>query len=78
LHIPECTIMVAVREIFVAVCCSVLQCVAVCCSVLQCVAVCCSVLQCVAVCCSVLQCVEYMHFGMSIYVRAPYVSTHGP
>jgi len=30
---------------FVAVCCSVLQCVAVCCSVLQCVAVCCSVLQ---------------------------------
>ena len=52
---------------FVAVCCSVLQCVEVCCSVLQCVAVCssmlqyvavcCSVLQCVAVCCSVLQCV---------------------
>ena len=50
---------------FVAVCCSVLQCVAVCCSALQCVAVCCSVLQCVAlcrivshcvaVCCSVLQ-----------------------
>jgi len=31
---------------YVAVCCSVLQCVAVCCSVLQCVAVCCSVLQC--------------------------------
>ena len=28
---------------WVAVCCSVLQCVAVCCSVLQCVAVCCSV-----------------------------------
>jgi len=49
---------------YVAVFCSVLQCVAVhtqaqtrveaaCCSVLQCVAVCCSVLQCVAVCCSV-------------------------
>jgi len=38
--------------IYVAVCCSVLQCVAVCCSVLHCVAV-----QCVAVCCSVLQCV---------------------
>jgi len=37
---------------YVAVCCSVLQCVAVCCSVLQ---MCCSVLQCVAVCCSVLQ-----------------------
>jgi len=36
---------------YVAVCCSVLQCVAVCCSVLQCVAVCCSVLQCVAVRC---------------------------
>jgi len=32
--------------IFIAACCSVLQCVAVCCSVLQCVAVCCSVLQC--------------------------------
>ena len=30
---------------YIAVCCSVLQCVAVCCSVLQCVAVCCSVLQ---------------------------------
>jgi len=42
--------------LYVAVCCSVLQCAAVCCSVLQCVAVCCSVLQCVAVCCSVLQC----------------------
>jgi len=56
---------------FVAVCCSVLQCVAVCCSVLQCVAVCCSsrfvktactqnptkisVLKCVAVSCSMLQ-----------------------
>jgi len=46
---------------YVAVCCSVLQCVAVCCSVLQCVAVCCShssallwllcMLQCLAVCC---------------------------
>ena len=36
-------------------CCSVLQFVAVWCSVLQCVA-CCSVLQHVAVCCSVLQC----------------------
>jgi len=53
---------------FVAVCCSVLQCVAVCieqqskcdvvcCSVLQCVAVCCGELRRVAVCCSVLQCV---------------------
>jgi len=28
-------------QVFVAVCCIVLQCVAVCCSVLQCVAVCC-------------------------------------
>ena len=28
--------------IYVALCCSVLQCVAMCCSVLQCVAVCCS------------------------------------
>jgi len=37
------------RALYVAVCCSVLQCVAVCCSVLQCVAVCCRVLQCVAV-----------------------------
>ena len=43
--------------VYVAVCCSVLQCVVVCCSVLHCVAECCSVLQCVAVCCSVLQCV---------------------
>jgi len=32
------------QAVYVAVCCSVLQCVAVCCSVLQCVAVCCSVL----------------------------------
>jgi len=38
---------------YVAVCCSVLQCVVV----LQCVAVCCSVLHCVAVCCTVLHCV---------------------
>jgi len=50
---------------YVAICCSVLQCVAanmvrhvcgcevwVCVSILQFVAVCCSVLQCVAVCCS--------------------------
>jgi len=59
-------------RLFVAACCSVLQCVAavscnVCAcvfgelepctlSVLQCVAVCCSVLQCVAVYCSVFQC----------------------
>ena len=43
---------------YVAVCCSVVQCVAVWCSVLQRVAVCSSVLQCVAVCCIVLlQCV---------------------
>ena len=41
---------------FVAVWCSVLQCVAVLCSVLQCFAVWCSALQCVAVLCSVLQC----------------------
>jgi len=45
------------RMLYVAVCCSVLQCAAVCCSVLQCVAVSCSVLQCVAVSCRVLQCV---------------------
>ena len=31
--------------LYVAVCCSVLQCVAMCCSVLQCLAVCCNVLQ---------------------------------
>jgi len=30
--------------VYVAVCCSVLQCLAICCSVLQCVAVCCSAL----------------------------------
>ena len=50
---------------YVAVCCSVLQCVG---SVLQCVAVCCSVLQCVAVCYSVLQCVAVvisMHVDMN-------------
>jgi len=46
--------LIRIRHLFVAVCCSVWQCVAVYCSVLQCVAVCCSVLQCVAVCCSVL------------------------
>ena len=52
---------------YIAVCCSVLQCVAVCCSVLQCEmsssphptssfrTLHCSVLHCVAVCCSVLQ-----------------------
>jgi len=55
-----------VRQVYGAMCCSVLQCVAVCCSVLQCVAVFCSRareeasnlimsgLQCVVVCCSVL------------------------
>ena len=52
---------------YVAVCCSVLQCVAVSetwrfhterARVLQCVAVCCSVLQCVAVCCSELHSVR--------------------
>ena len=43
---------------YVAVCCSVLQCLAtVCCNVSQCVAVCCGVLRCVAVCCGVLRCV---------------------
>jgi len=36
-------------SVFVAGCCSVLQCVVVCCSVLQRVAVCSSALQCVAV-----------------------------
>ena len=41
---------------YVAVCCSVLQCVAVRCSALHCVAVPCRALQCVAVCCSALQC----------------------
>ena len=33
---------------YVAVCCSVVQCVVLCCSVAQYVAVCCSVVQCVA------------------------------
>jgi len=45
------------RSVFVAVCCSVLQCHAECCSMVQCVAMCCGVLQCVAMCCSVLQCI---------------------
>jgi len=47
-------------QVFLAVCCSVLQCAAVCCSVLQCSVVwcvCCGVLRCFAVCCSVMQCV---------------------
>ena len=35
--------------LYIAVSCSVLQCVAVYCSALQCAAVCCSVLQCAAV-----------------------------
>jgi len=48
--------LIRIRHLFVAVYCSVLQCVAVCCSVLQCVAVCCRVLQYAAVCCRVLQC----------------------
>jgi len=51
---------------YVAVCCSVLQCVAARHSVLLCVAVCCSVLQCVvfvAVRCSVLQCVHSVVSG---------------
>jgi len=41
---------------YVAVCCSVLQCVAVCCSVLQCVALCCIVPNSVAMSGSVMQC----------------------
>jgi len=60
-HTHNCTIWWVMAytwiRLFVAVCCSVLQCVALCYSVLQCVAVCYSVLQCVAVCCSVLQCI---------------------
>ena len=54
----------SLKEISVAVCCSVWQCVAVCCSVLQSAAMCCSVLQCARSCVcicthsySVLQCV---------------------
>jgi len=38
-----CTSKSTLQKAYVAVCCSVLQCVAVCCSVLQCVAVCCVV-----------------------------------
>ena len=44
------TVRACQKNVRVAVCCSVLQCVAVSCSMMQCVAVCCSVLQCVAVC----------------------------
>jgi len=44
------TVGVGLRDMCVAVCCSMLQRVAACCSVLQRVAVCCSVLQRVAVC----------------------------
>ena len=39
---------------FVAMCCSLSQCVAVCRNVLQFVEMCCSLSQCVAVCCNVL------------------------
>ena len=55
--------------VFVAVCCSVLQCSSVFFSVLQCVAVCCSVLQCVAVCCSVLQLVAVYNCFIGEQVR---------
>jgi len=51
-----CSVLQCVCSVF-AVCCSVLQCTAACCCVLQCVAECYRVLQCIAVCCSVLQCV---------------------
>ena len=37
-------------DTYVAVCCSVLQCVAGCCSALQCIPVHCNVFQCVVVC----------------------------
>ena len=39
---------VSIMYLYVAVCCSVLQCVAVCCSVLQCVAACYIVVKCIA------------------------------
>jgi len=43
------------RDVFDAVCCSVLQCVAVCCSMLQYVAVCCSMcVMCVSLCADAL------------------------
>jgi len=48
---------------FVAVCCSVLQCVAVCYSALQCVAVRCSALQCIAVRCEMGCCSELQYFS---------------
>ena len=44
---------------YVAVCCSVLQCVAVCCSVVRCGAVWRSVAQCGTVCCSALHCIVW-------------------
>jgi len=50
----------AMSEVYIAVCCCVLQRVAVRCSALQCVVVRCSVLQCVAV-------------RRSAYVRGPWV-----
>jgi len=77
----ELIIEAAKAKNYVAVCCSVLQCVAVCCSVLlelmieaakakECVAVCCSVLQCVGVCCSVMKCVARAHDrGLMIELR---------
>jgi len=43
--LPASVYPIVGKCLFVAVCCSVLQCVAVCYSVLQCVAVYCSVLQ---------------------------------
>ena len=62
---------------YVAVCCSVLQCVAVCCSVLQFVAVCCTVLQCAVVCCSVLQCVAVLQCFRNEYQQMCVSSVEG-
>jgi len=44
-----------VRYVYVAACCSVLECGAACCSVLECGSACCNVLECGAACCSVLE-----------------------
>ena len=60
--------------IFVAVCCSEVQCVAASCSVLQQVAVCCSELQCVVLC---SRCVfEHLLLRAVLRVRTLYIYTH--
>ena len=60
-------------NVYVAVCCNVLQCVAVLCSVLQCSAACCSMLQCVTVFSRALKSVAVCHSGKIVFRDGTYV-----